>query len=116
MKDCWSSKRQERARDARPKTRSKATRAKDLEVPRVYLGLRTLSTGGKVETLGHHGRDCRNIAIVGEGGTGEDNRPWNAQHWGDQQPEPETHIAQLEVCGCVLSVVKRMHRTLTCAQ
>ena len=26
---------------------------------------------------------------MGEGDTGEDDWPWNAQQWGDQQPEPE---------------------------
>ena len=41
----------ERARKAGAKGLTKATRAKDLEVPRVYLGLRTVSTAGNVEIV-----------------------------------------------------------------
>ena len=53
-------------------------RAKDLEVPRVYVGLRTVSTVGMVEKPGQHARDCRSIAILGEGETGE--ADWGARN------------------------------------
>ena len=48
---------------------------------RVYLGLRTPLTVANVEKPGHCARDCRNIAIDGEGETGADDWTWNAQHW-----------------------------------
>ena len=56
MKDCSSGNGKktggkERAMKATAKARTKATRAKYVEVPRVYLGLRTLSTAENVETL-----------------------------------------------------------------
>ena len=70
-----------------------ATRAKDLVVPRVYLELRTPSTAAHVEKLGHCARDCRSIAVVGEGDTGEDDWTWNAQPWDEQQPESGTGSA-----------------------
>ena len=46
------------------KARTMATRAKDLEVPRVYLGLRTLTSVGSVETPGRHTRDSQFLEKV----------------------------------------------------
>ena len=40
MKDCWAGK----GKGKKSKARTMATRAKDLEAPRVYLGHRTLAT------------------------------------------------------------------------
>ena len=69
-----------------------------------------------VENTGHCARDCRSIATVGEGETGEDDWTWNAQKWDAQQLGPETGSTIGELRSWVLPVVKRTHRTLNCAQ
>ena len=75
------------------KGRAKVTRAKDLEVSRVYLGLRTPLTAGNVEKLAKTGLGTRN------NGT---NSNLNLKL-----------EARLEVCVCVLTVDRLSHRTVT---
>ena len=92
--------------------KKRTTRARDLEIRRVYWGLRTASTVGNAE-IGHYARDCRTIATVGEGVIGEEDWMWNAQQWDDRRPEPV--FGSTIDCLWLCSLGGQAHRTLTCA-
>ena len=98
---------QAQARNLEGKARTRATRAKDLEVPRVYLGLRTLSTVGNVDNLPikHETTEAALLLVkMTAPGTSDSGRSCNLNM---------KLSARLAVCGCVLSVVTRTHETLT---
>ena len=90
MKDCWSSTGKKTGGKGKGNKHTKAMRAKDLEVPRVYFGLCTLLTVRNVENLvtAHKTAEApqllAGVGLVKRAGPGTRNR-------GDeQQPVPET--------------------------